>query len=176
MEDDRRKPNQRVLCLNADYSPLSLPTVQRALYLLLDGNADIVEEGSPPLRSPSTEMPRPLVIVLRKYRKVPRGRSIPLTTRSVLARDGYQCAYQIEKVCTGRADTIDHIHPRAKGGKHDWLNVVAACKKCNNLKGRKTLAELGWTLLVQPYKPEGPYARLLLHATEPAWAKYFRGK
>lgn len=175
MEGDR-KPNQRCLVLNADYSPITIATVQRALYLLLDQNADLVEAGEPPLRSPSVTMERPLVVVLRKYRKVPRGRSIPLTTRTVLARDGYECAYQRPDLCEGRASTIDHIIPRSKGGPHTWQNTIASCRPCNARKGRKTLKELGWELKFQPFKPEGPFARLLMHSTEPAWTKYFRGK
>lgn len=35
--------------------------------------------------------------------------------------------------------TIDHIHPRAAGGKNDRANLVAACKRCNARKGRLLL-------------------------------------
>ena len=31
--------------------------------------------------------------------------------------------------------TIDHVFPLAKGGVHDPGNLVAACSRCNRLKG-----------------------------------------
>ena len=31
--------------------------------------------------------------------------------------------------------TIDHVFPLAKGGVHDPGNLVAACGRCNRLKG-----------------------------------------
>ena len=30
---------------------------------------------------------------------------------------------------------MDHVHPRAKGGAHVPGNLVAACGRCNRLKG-----------------------------------------
>jgi hypothetical protein len=31
--------------------------------------------------------------------------------------------------------TLDHVHPLAKGGTHVAGNLVAACVRCNRLKG-----------------------------------------
>jgi hypothetical protein len=31
--------------------------------------------------------------------------------------------------------TLDHVVPRVHGGKTNWTNIVAACKKCNHDKG-----------------------------------------
>ena len=31
--------------------------------------------------------------------------------------------------------SIDHVHPRSRGGKDTLSNVVCACKKCNQDKG-----------------------------------------
>ena len=33
--------------------------------------------------------------------------------------------------------TLDHVHPRCKGGSDSNINLVAACKKCNQEKGTK---------------------------------------
>lgn len=30
--------------------------------------------------------------------------------------------------------SIDHIIPLSKGGKHEWINVQLACRKCNTIK------------------------------------------
>jgi hypothetical protein len=53
---------------------------------------------------------------------------------SVLARDGYICAY-----CgNGEANTVDHIISLAKGGApYDLDNLVACCLSCNSAKGDK---------------------------------------
>jgi 5-methylcytosine-specific restriction endonuclease McrA len=49
----------------------------------------------------------------------------------ILMRDGYECAY-----CGETADTVDHVISRASGGDMwDAENLVAACKRCNSMKG-----------------------------------------
>lgn len=55
--------------------------------------------------------------------------------RSTALRDCAQrCVY-----CAGRLDvscaTLDHVHPRARGGRNEPGNVVVACGPCNRLKG-----------------------------------------
>lgn len=177
-ESDRR--NARCLILNATNEPLNLVKVSRALKLVATGRAQLVESRTPPMTYAGGSLPRPLVIRLHKYAHVPyKKRSIPCTPRTVLARDGHICGYQRPpegnwRGCEGRATTVDHIHPKSKGGKNEWSNTVAACRACNSRKGHKLLSDLGWELKQQPYTPEGPQARLLMYATEPEWAKYFR--
>ncbi|GAC1477184.1 MAG: hypothetical protein NVS1B4_19430 [Gemmatimonadaceae bacterium] len=41
------------------------------------------------------------------------------------------CAAQLES----DAATLDHVHPRARGGANAPGNLVAACPRCNRLKG-----------------------------------------
>jgi 5-methylcytosine-specific restriction endonuclease McrA len=50
--------------------------------------------------------------------------------------------------------TIDHIIPRVHGGRSTWDNVVASCKKCNGIKGCKSLEDCGMKLLKKPTKPK----------------------
>lgn len=38
--------------------------------------------------------------------------------------------------------TMDHKVPIARGGRSTKSNVVLACKKCNSLKGSRTVAEI----------------------------------
>lgn len=52
----------------------------------------------------------------------------------VLERDSYECAY-----CGEAANQVDHVIPRAKGGTHDLDNLVACCRRCNSLKGSKSV-------------------------------------
>lgn len=44
--------------------------------------------------------------------------------------------------CGGKAESIDHFIPRAKGGTSARENLVSACCACNNLKSDKTYDEL----------------------------------
>ncbi len=64
------------------------------------------------------------------------------------ARDGYTCTY-----CRGRADTVDHVLPRSRGGGDTWFNLVAACQLCNGLKGDRTPQEAGLTPFREPFEP-----------------------
>lgn len=68
-----------------------------------------------------------------------------------MRRDNFRCVY-----CGRRAETIDHVHPRSRGGKHVWENCVASCMTCNHSKADRLLSELGWTLSVTPAVPEAP--------------------
>ena len=53
----------------------------------------------------------------------------------VLKRDCYICAY-----CGEPANEVDHIQPRVLGGTDDLDNLVAACRRCNAMKGKRSEA------------------------------------
>ncbi len=61
----------------------------------------------------------------------PQKRSIK---RAALRDCGRRCVY-----CAAPLDfdvaTLDHVYPVAKGGAHVAGNLVAACARCNRLKG-----------------------------------------
>lgn len=140
-----------VLLLNASYEPITTISVQRAIVMILEEEADMV--SSYPglyMRSPSRTMDYPSVVRLVKYVKVPRYRKAYLSRKAILSRDGHECAY-----CGGRANTMDHIVPRSKGGPHTWENVIACCFSCNQRKGNRSVKEMGWKLRFQPFRPEG---------------------
>ena len=61
--------------------------------------------------------------------------------RSIFARDDDRCQY-----CGDRADSIDHVVPRSKGGPHSWENVAAACRPCNLGTRDRTPDEAGMRL------------------------------
>lgn len=160
-------PPRRSLVLNASGEPLCVVTLHRAVTLVLTGKATIVETDGRVLRSATMSVPVPLVLCLNRYVRVPRRRTVPPTRRTVLQRDGQRCAY-----CTGPADTVDHVVPRSRGGRHEWSNVVAACVRCNHRKADHTLAELGWELAFVPRAPRGTAALLAAHSPDPAWESY----
>ena len=168
MPDIRPIPSSVALLLNATYEPLCVVSVRRAAILVLSGKAVCVADGDGVLHSARREVPVPLVIRLSRYVRVPFRAHVGLSRRAIFARDGGRCVY-----CQGSAETIDHVHPRSKGGEHAWDNVVAACAKCNHHKGDKTLAELGWRLAVKPTVPHGNAWRILGHRVpDPRWANW----
>lgn len=157
-----------ILLLNATYEPLAVVSLRRAVVLLLDERAVIVEEGSGEIRSARAAMPNPSVIRLTTYVKVPYRAKIPLTRSALLARDNRTCQY-----CNRPGDTIDHVLPRARGGKHEWENVVIACYPCNNKKSDKLLSSLGWKLNRKPVAPMGTrWVYIALARKDPAWEPY----
>lgn len=141
--------NQRVLVLNYDFSPLSVCSVERAFVLVYMKKSEmVIPSNGTKLRSVSKAYPMPSVIRLLNYVQVPY-RGVQLTRQNVFKRDNFSCQY-----CGKNKDlTLDHVVPRAKGGKSKWTNLVTACKRCNTVKGNSTPEEAGIILKMQPFKP-----------------------
>lgn len=156
------------LVLNATYEPLCVVPLRRAVVLVLAEKAVVVESSQDVMHSERLSLPIPTVVRLARFVRVPYRREVPLTRRAVLERDGHSCVY-----CGVRADTIDHVRPRSRGGLHQWTNVVAACARCNHRKGDRLLGELGWHLRVPPVAPPPTVAVVMGWTTrEPSWAQY----
>ena len=129
------------LVLNASYQPLSVVSSRRATCLILAEKAELIEDDGAVIRSASLTMPSPSVIRLRYMVKVPYVRRSALSRRAVFARDDHRCQY-----CGERADSIDHVMPRSRGGPHAWENVAAACRPGNLTKRDRTPDEAGMRL------------------------------
>lgn len=137
------------LVLNQNYEPLNVCGSRRAFVLVHFGKAEVLAEGRHAIQGVSATFPVPSVIRLHQMVRRPRPR-IRLTRREVFARDGHRCMY-----CGVRSSelTIDHVMPRNRGGRHEWENIVAACRECNHSKGGRTPAEAHMRLLQQPFRP-----------------------
>jgi 5-methylcytosine-specific restriction endonuclease McrA len=161
----------RVLLLNVTFEPLTTVGLRRAVCLVLGEKAEVVhhDTGGTLLRSASLVLSTPSVIRLRRYVRVPHRSRIPLTRGALMRRDNYLCAY-----CSRRAETIDHVVPRSRGGAHTWENCVASCMRCNHSKSDRLVEELGWTLRCAPVAPRGPHWRLIgaMNDGDPQWAAY----
>jgi len=97
----------------------------------------------------------PVIALARSEAMVRHTHAIPLgrDDNSLLGkRDRMICAYCGEKIRPGEL-TRDHVHPRARGGKDVWTNVVAAHRSCNMRKACRTPEEAGMPLLYVPYAP-----------------------
>ncbi len=164
-------PHRHVLLLNASYEPLTTVPMRRAVLLVLREKAEVVhgDSGGAVLHSATTALSVPSVIRLRRYIRVPYRRRVPLTRVALMRRDSHDCGY-----CGKRAETIDHVIPRSRGGAHVWENVVASCKACNHRKADRLLDEIGWTLNVTPKVPRGLHWRLINgeYHGDPQWAPY----
>src|SRR4051795_10318657 len=125
-----RPTGSRVLLLNATFEPLAVVTAKRAVVLMLTGKAECVGAACDEVfHSENLTVPAPSVMRLSRYVRVPYRRAVPMTRAGVLRRDSRRCGY-----CGQRADTIDHVVPRSRGGTHSWENCVAACRMCNSRK------------------------------------------
>ncbi len=162
---------RRVLLLNATYEPLTALSARRAIVLLICDKADAVHHNAegPVVHSAEAAVALPSVIRLRNYVHVPYRARVPMTRAALMHRDRYRCAY-----CGGKAETIDHVIPRSRGGAHSWENCVASCAPCNHRKADKLLSELGWTLHHPMVAPKGPHWRLLSTTSDldPVWLQY----
>lgn len=162
---------RRVLLLNSTYEPLTALPMRRAIVMVICGKADVVhhDPAGPVIHSATSSIVVPSVIQLRSYVRVPYRARVPMTRAALMHRDRFCCAY-----CGAKADTVDHVVPRSRGGDHSWENCVACCSTCNHRKGDKLLSELGWALRRPPMPPTGQHWRLLSTVKEldPAWARY----
>jgi 5-methylcytosine-specific restriction endonuclease McrA len=162
---------RRVLLLNITYEPLTTVGLHRAVCLVLGEKAEVVHDNSEGrvLHSASVMLVAPSVIRLRRYIRVPHRSRVPLTRAALMRRDNYLCAY-----CGTKAETIDHVVPRSRGGTHTWENCVASCMRCNHRKADRLIDELGWTLRCAPVVPHGAHWRLIgaAHDGDPEWAAY----
>ncbi len=76
----------------------------------------------------------------------------PLSNRALFRRDENLCLYCGNRF-SERDLSRDHVHPIAQGGEDSWVNVVTACKRCNNHKGSQTPEQAGMQLLAIPFAP-----------------------
>jgi hypothetical protein len=71
----------------------------------------------------------------------------------VFERDKWRCHLcgtrtpkRLRGSCDQRAPELDHVVALADGGSHTWGNVACACRRCNGLKGARSIGQLGLPL------------------------------
>src|SRR5687767_978203 len=144
-----------VLVLNRNWQALNFQPVQRALVLVWNGHARIVDPSDYSqytwedwkMLKPGAEDPKiigisfalrvPSIITLAQYDRVPTG-TVTFNRRNIFKRDHYVCQYCHKQT---KELTIDHVLPKSRGGKSTWENCVAACVDCNFRKADRTPAE-----------------------------------
>jgi 5-methylcytosine-specific restriction endonuclease McrA len=145
----------QVVVFSKNYLPLARINIKRAIVLLVTGQAESLEFSSTQqweIRSPS------IILQVSEHIRLINGnperhwKLPPVSRREILRRDNHTCQY-----CgSTKRLTLDHVIPRSKGGTHTWDNVVAACEKCNALKGDRLLYETSLVLKTKPKAPMHP--------------------
>lgn len=166
------------LALNASFEPLTMVPLRRALRLVIDGKAEVVEcDAERVVRSERLTLPRPVVIRLTKFIHVPRRFRRQVTNTFLFARDRYRCQYcgrSAAELKPREGLTRDHLIPLSRGGTNDWSNVVTACAPCNTRKANRLPEEIGMYPLVQPIEPHFVHLSWAVRRLTPIQARYIR--
>jgi len=168
----------RCLALNASYEPLTLVPVRRALRLVIDGKAEIVEaDADETIRSARLVLPKPAIIRLVRFVHVPRRFRRQVTNTFLFARDDYRCQFCHRTQADLRHReclTRDHLVPLSRGGTNDWTNVVTACSACNTRKGNSLPEECGMHPIQVPVEPHFVHLAWSVRRLTMVQAKYIR--
>jgi 5-methylcytosine-specific restriction endonuclease McrA len=161
--------NSSVLVLNRHYQPVHVTSAKRAFTLLYMGAARVVEpdfstfdfdswsalgaaNGRDVIHTVGRAIAIPRVIVLQLYDRLPITR-VRFSRLNIYSRDANTCQYCARQLPRAELN-LDHVTPRARGGRTTWENVVCCCIPCNLKKGAKMPAEAGMKLLRAPVRPK----------------------
>ena len=143
------------LLLNNAWMPITVVTARAAFQHLhkkrvtaLDKNSNVFHsldtwndlaeyhEDQPSLKSVNKEWPIPTVLVVTsKFFRKPKKKKLTLFDLAKLC--DYTCQYCFEKFPLKQL-SIDHVHPKSKGGEDLHENRVLCCVSCNRKKGSIT--------------------------------------
>ncbi len=184
--------SHRTLLLNADYTPFTYPleplNAEDTIRGLFLGRYKVVDWSETFAHSPSCEMRLPAVVAVKDYVPDAGLYGIPACNLpNLYVRDAALCQYtgmelKLNSPNPSMQATIDHVHPKSRGGKIEWTNVVLASQSANNRKGNLTLAQSGLTLRTKPWVPRGADLLYLwltqarLETLPPTWHEFLQVK
>jgi len=158
------------LVLNRNWQPVNVTTVARALVLVWNDSARVVDTDSFQLydwadwarlqpekdelfiQAVTMRLKVPEVVSLCEYDRLPTA-SVSFSRRNIFKRDHYACQYCGLQPGTDEL-TIDHVVPRSRGGASSWENCVLACVSCNKKKADRTPDEAHMRLKHTPLRPD----------------------
>lgn len=180
---------ESTLVLNKNWTPIGFASVRRAIELMASERAEAilpddytthnfeswadiaVLKDEDCIKTVRLDIKVPEVVRLNKYNSMPMHR-LKLSRRNLFRRDKCTCQYCGLKLKSQDA-TIDHVVPRAQGGKTTWKNCVIACLKCNNKKDNRTPVQAGMVLKTKPKEPHGMASlRIPLFKKKVSWEKF----
>lgn len=177
--------NKQVLVLNKSWIPVNVCTVKRAICLVYQSLAHVVDHDTYEvfrfdqwcerktdnmINASSISIPVPDVIVLTTYNGLRAKMRVPFSRTNLLKRDDYTCQYCTKKKKASELN-IDHIIPKARGGLTSWTNCVTACYRCNSKKDDRLPKECGMKLLSKPFAPTWSFCAFN-SITNPRWRKF----
>tara|TARA_R110000824_G_scaffold168222_1_gene345250 strand:- start:185 stop:685 length:501 start_codon:yes stop_codon:yes gene_type:complete len=143
--------NITVLKLDSAFKPIEVISWEDAITLTWLKKAWAVEYSDKWVHSAKKAFQIPSVIVLFRYIDE-KFFTLPCTRKNVLIRDENQCQYCA--ICFREGElTLDHVVPTSKGGTSTWMNVVAACKECNQKKRDFLVDNSPVSLIRRPKRP-----------------------
>lgn len=146
--------NSHTLILTPSMEPHRIAPWQSIIADLFNDKFDVLEEYDELLYSNAeTGLTIKMPAVVRLRKPVARQKKgVKFSRINVFTRDGFKCCYCGTKKAM-RELNYDHVHPRHRGGKTVWENIVTSCYPCNDKKAGRTPEEAGMKLRKQPYKP-----------------------
>ncbi|MFQ3271058.1 MAG: 5-methylcytosine-specific restriction endonuclease McrA [Lentimonas sp.] len=165
----------KVLVLNRLWQAVNIVGVQRAFGLLLQDHAQVIYTGDGSfqvmdsaawLEHSAADEPTdaeayvqtvrlrvrvPKVLLLRSYDKLP-VQEVRFSRDNLFERDHYRCQYCGHNFPDHKLN-MDHVIPRAKGGRTSWENIVTSCIPCNTRKANRLPHQASMHLMKKPERP-----------------------
>ena len=183
------------LVLNRNFCAVHITGWQRAVSLLYQGHAEVLDDELCPhdfndwselsalmttndkgfVHSATMRIAVPEVIRLTRYDKLPR-REVKFSRSNIFEHYKNKCCYCGRQFPT-RELNLDHVVPRSKGGLTNWNNIVTSCIGCNTIKDDRILSEASYPgscrlkeMGLEYLKPlAGKPMRLLVRPSRPKW-------
>jgi len=176
------------LVLNRNWQPVNVATVARALVLLWNESARVVDpadyqtytwedwsglrprDGERFIQAVRFRLRVPEVVTLSEYDRLPTA-AVTFSRRNIFKRDHFTCQY-----CGAQPGseelTLDHVVPRSQGGESRWDNCVLACLKCNKHKADRTPEQAGMRLRHKPVRPTWNPLYAFHEVRVESWSKF----
>jgi Restriction endonuclease len=123
------------------------------------------------VRTPRQAIRVPTVVIAARFERMP-VRVPRLTRAAIFARDGGICQYTGERV-GWRGGNLDHVVPRARGGRDSFENLVWAKREVNARKADRLPHEAGLRLLRRPQAPAPmPLVAFVREPRHPDWRHF----
>jgi hypothetical protein len=156
--------HKQCLLLNADYTPLSIISWQKAIIWSMRFNhnpkygIEIIDfYKNDYIAGVDKKYPTPAVAKTHRFFKM-NNQTVTFSRKNIFTRDDFTCQYCHTKYEISYL-TYDHVIPKSKWKDHNrssatcWTNIVTACIACNRKKGNKTPKEANMPLKTLPIKP-----------------------
>lgn len=183
-----KKPD--VLVLNRNFTPIHIITWQKAMSLLIQESARAIDHDYivydfedwlvfseldstyPKVLTVKHKISLPEIVVLKFYDRLPY-RDVKYSRQTLFQRDNFRCAYCGNSFAKHDL-TVDHIVPRAQGGRTHWMNTVSSCTPCNARKADRTPEEAKMPLFFKPKKPKwvSPLSKITKEHPCKSWNKF----